>query len=408
MALYRFVGRDVLGRRRSGILEAESEDIARTILLNRGIVTIERLKEHKPLFEGFSFRILGRVPKKDVLLFTRQLQAMVGAGIPLVEALKIIADQTPNPNFKGIIKDMASFIEEGGRFSTALSRYRWLFGELYVSTIRAAEEVGNLEESLKRLADYMEKIEKLKGKIKSALSYPLFVVGIAFAIIVGILVFIIPTFEKIYDNFGRELPFLTLLVIEISRWLKSHFVYILLPSVALSVALFEALKIKKTRYLIDSFLLKLPVLGKLILKGSIASFSRTFSSMLSGGINILDAIKIAAETAGNEIIREALLKAREQVERGVSFSTALSRMKVFPPMVITMAAIGEEAGNLDEMMAKVADFYEEEVDRTVESLSSLIEPLLIVFIGFIIGFIIIALYLPVFKMGELVSSFPKT
>ncbi len=404
MAIYKYVGRDVLNRRRHGVVEAESLELAREILFNRGIVSVEKLKEHKPFFsKEISFSLFSRVSLKDVAIFTRQLYAMVHAGIPLVQALRIIKEQVKNKTLRQIIEDMAAFIEEGGRFSTALSRYKDTFGELYISMIRAAEEAGTLEETLKRLADYLEKIEKLRGKVKSAMFYPVFVLIIATLIVAGILIFVIPTFQKLYQSLGGQLPLLTQLIIKASQILRDYIGWVFLFLVLLVIGIVQGRKFKKFKYITDYFLLKLPVFGELILKSSMANFTRTLSSMVSSGINILTALQISAETANNEVIKEAILKVKSDVENGVSLSTALAKQRIFPPMVVNMAAIGEEAGNLDEMLGKVADFYEEEVDRTVEGLTSLIEPLMIVFIGGIIGFIIVALYLPIFKIGELIK-----
>ncbi len=404
MAIYTYVGRDVLDRRRKGKIEADNEELARELLFSRGIVRIEKLKEDKSFFKTeLDFSFLNRVTLKDILVFTRQLHAMVHAGIPIVAALKVMKEQISNKRLKQITEDLASHIEEGGRFSTALSKYKNVFGDLYISMIKAAEETGTLEETLRRLSDYLEKIEKLRGKIKSALFYPVFVLVITTIIVGGILVFVVPTFKSLYEDLGGELPALTQLVIETSNFLRDSIGWIVLGFVVTIALLAQLRKIKKVRYVTDSFLLRLPIFGELILKSNIASFSRTLSSMIASGINILDALSIAGETANNEVLRKAIDRVREQVEKGVSISVALSRYKVFPPMLINMVAIGEEAGTLDEMLTKVADFYEEEVDRTVDALTSLIEPMMMVIIGGIIGFIIIAMYLPIFKMGELLK-----
>ena len=404
MPVYKYVGRDVFNRLRKGSVEADNPELAKNLILARGIVAIEKLKEDTGfLKKELSFSFLDRVSLKDVALFTRQLYAMVHAGIPIVNALKILKEQVPNKRLKAIAEDMATFIEEGGRFSTALAKYRNVFGDLYISMIRAAEEAGTLEETLKRLAEHLEKIEKLRGKVKSAMFYPVFVTIVATVIIVGILVFVIPTFQKLYESLGGKLPALTQLVINISNWLRDYIGWFVLGLVVLAVVLVQLRKIRKARYVMDAILLKTPVFGDLILKSSIANFSRTLASMLASGLNVLDALEIAGDTANNEVIKEAILEVRKQVERGVSIGTALARYRIFPPMLVNMVSIGEEAGTVDHMLEKVAEFYEEEVDRTVDALTSLIEPLMIVFIGGAIGFIIVAMYLPIFKIGELIK-----
>lgn len=404
MPVYKFIGRDALGRRRKGEVEADTVELARELLLNRGVVLVEKISEEKSvLSKELELPALNRVGLKDILIFTRQLYAMIHAGIPLVNALRIIKEQIPNKKLKEAIEDIASFVEEGGRFSTALSRHREIFGDLYISMIRAAEEAGTLEETLKRLAEHLEKIEKLRGRVKSALFYPVFVVIIATVIVTGILIFVIPTFEELYRSLGGELPFLTKLVIKVSNWLRDYIGWVVFTVILLLIALFQLKKNKKFKYYFDYALLKMPVFGDLILKSSIANFSRTLSSMLASGINILEALEISAETSNNEVIRRAILDVKAQVERGVSLAQALSKHPIFPPMLINMVAIGEEAGTLDEMLSKVADFYEEEVDRMVDGLTSLIEPFMIVFIGGVIGVIIVAMYLPIFKIGELIK-----
>ena len=404
MAMYTYIGRDVLDRRRRGKIEADNEEVARELLFSRGIIHIEKLKEDKSFFKTeLNFSFFNRISLKDILVFTRQLHAMIHAGISIVTALKVIREQIPNKRLQQITEDLASHIEEGGKFSTALSKCKNVFGGLYISMVRAAEESGTLEETLKRLSDYLEKIEKLRGKIKSALFYPVFVLVITTIIVGGILVFVVPTFKTLYGDLGGELPALTQLVINTSNFLKDYIGWIVLGLVATVILPVQLRKIKHVRYVMDSLLLRLPIFGELILKSNIASFSRTLSSMIASGLNILDALSIAGETANNEVLRKAIGGVRNQVEKGISISVALSRYKVFPPMLINMVAIGEEAGTVDEMLTKVADFYEEEVDRTVDALTSLIEPVMMVFIGGIIGFIILAMYLPIFKMGELLK-----
>jgi len=404
MPVYKYVGRDPLGRKKKGEIEADSPELARELLLNKGVVFIEKLNEEKSVLKKeISFSFLSRIGLKDVLIFTRQLYAMVHAGIPLVQGLRIIKDQIPNKKLRAIVEEIASFVEEGGRFSTALSRHRDVFGDLYISMIRAAEEAGTLEETLRRLAEHLEKVEKLRGKVKSALFYPIFVLIIATVIVTGILVFVIPTFEELYRGLGGQLPVLTQMIIKASNFLRDYIGWIVLFFVVLVIALIQGRKIEKVKYLTDYAMLKLPIFGTLILKSSIANFSRTLASMLSSGINILEALEISAQTSNNEVIKETIKKVKSQVERGISLSQALAQHPIFPPMLVNMVAIGEEAGNLDEMLEKVADFYEEEVDRTVDGLTSLIEPMMIVFIGGIIGIIIVAMYLPIFKIGELIK-----
>ncbi len=405
MPIYTYKGRNVLGKLKTGKIEADNPEIARNLLLSRGIVRIEALEEYKPLLNiSFNFDTSSweKVKLKDLVIFTRQLYSMVNAGIPLVTALRILAQQIQNKKLKQIAEDLGKQVEEGSRFSTALAKYRNVFGNLYINMIRAAEEAGNLEETLRRLAEHLEKVEKLRSKVKSAMFYPTFVLIIATLITAGILIFIVPTFAKLYSDMGGQLPKLTRMVMAASDFLKHYFGWIFIFFVVFFIVFKQLLKINKFRYYFDKFLLTLPLFGPLIQKSAVANFSRTLASMISSGINILQALDIASQTSGNMIIEEEIRKIRSQVERGISLGVSLARSPIFPPMLVNMVKVGEEAGNLDHMLQKVAEFYEEEVNVMVDGLTSLIEPLMMVFIGGVIGVIIVALYLPIFNLGSLV------
>ncbi|WP_456459948.1 type II secretion system F family protein [Desulfurobacterium sp.] len=405
MPVYSYKGKTIFRKVKRGKVTADNIDMAKNLIRNKGIVYIESVKEEKSsgLNMEINLSFMDRVKLKDIVLFTRQLYSMINAGIPLVSALRALEQQVSNRKLKEIIKDVAKEVEEGGKFSAALAKHKDVFGDLYISMIKAAEEAGTLDTTLKRLAEYLEKIEHLRSKVKSAMFYPTFVLIIATIIVSGILIFVIPTFANIYKDLGGQLPTLTQIVINISNFLRDYIGWMIGALVVFIIAFKQLLKIDKVRYYFDMFMLKIPIFGDLILKSSIANFARTLSSMVSSGINILKALDIAAETSNNKIIQEEIKKVKDQVERGISLAVALSRSKIFPPMLINMVAIGEDAGNLDEMLGKVADFYEEEVDTMVDGLTSLIEPLMMVFIGGIIGFIIIAMYLPIFKMGSLLK-----
>jgi type IV pilus assembly protein PilC len=406
MPVYSYVGRDVLGRKRKGKVEADDLQLAENIVRSKGIVYIESLKEDKPfLSTEIKLPSFGRkkISGQDILIFTRQLYAMIQAGISIVSALKVIKEQMTNSDLRSIVDEVTSYIEEGGRFSTALAKHKDVFGDLYISMIRAAEESGTLDKTLGRIADYIEKIERLKGKIKSAMFYPVFTLIIAVVIVVGILVFVIPTFKNLYASLGGQLPVLTQMIIKASDFLRNYVGWGVVGVVALIFIFKRLKKIPRVKFLLDHLVLKLPLFGNLVLKSSVANFSTTLSSMIASGINILDALEIAMDTSTNEVVRKAIKRVKDQVERGISLSIALARSNIFPPMLVNMVAIGEEAGTLDEMLAKVAEFYEEEVDRTVDGLTSLIEPMMMLFIGGLIGFIIVAMYLPIFKMGELMK-----
>ncbi|WP_457568244.1 type II secretion system F family protein [Desulfurobacterium sp.] len=405
MPVYSYKGKTILGKVVRGKVTADNVDIARNLIREKGVIYIESLKEEgsSGLNMEINLSFMERVKLKDIVLFTRQLYSMINAGIPLVSALRALEQQVSNKKLREIIKDVAKQVEEGGRFSAALAKYKDVFGDLYISMIKAAEEAGTLDSTLKRLAEYLEKIEHLRSKVKSAMFYPTFVLIMALIIVSGILIFVIPTFATIYADMGGTLPALTQFVIKASDFLRDYVGWIIGAIFIFVVVFKQLLKVDKVKYYVDMFLLKLPIFGDLILKSSIANFARTLSSMVSSGINILKALDIAAETSNNKIVQEEIKKVKNQVERGVSLAVALSRSKIFPPMLVNMVAIGEDAGNLDEMLAKVAQFYEEEVDTMVDGLTSLIEPLMMVFIGGIIGFIIIAMYLPIFNIANLIK-----
>ncbi len=405
MAVYSYKGKTILGKVKRGEVTADNIEVAKNLIRTKGVVVIDSLKEQKAggLNMEINLSFLDKVKLKDVVLFTRQLYSMVNAGIPLVGALRALEQQVSNKRLRNVIKDLSKQVEEGERFSTALAKYKDIFGDLYVSMIKAAEEAGTLDSTLKRLAEYLEKAERLRSKVKSAMFYPTFVLIIAGVIVSGILIFVIPTFQQIYEGMGGHLPTLTQMVVNLSEFLRDYIGWMIGGIIAFVLIFKQLLKIAKFKYYVDMAVLKIPVFGDLILKSSIANFARTLSSMISSGINILKAMEIAAETSNNKIIQNEILKVKNQVERGVSLAVALSRSKMFPPMLINMVAIGEDSGNLDEMLGKVAEFYEEEVDTMVDGLTSLIEPMMMVLIGGTIGFIIIAMYLPIFKMGDLVK-----
>ena len=405
MPVYAYVGRDALGRRRAGKVEATTAEAARGLLFARGIVTVEKIKEKKPLFEGgLNISFLTRVKLRDLLVFTRQLRSMVSAGVPLVSGVRIVADLMPSKGFARIILDVASAVEHGDSFSRALNRHRRVFGDLYISMVRAGEEGGMLDQVLAKLSEHLEKTAKLKGKIKSAMSYPAFVLVLAIVIVIALFVYVVPSFQKFYEEAGVELPGPTQFVIDIGNWMKAHIGLFLAGLAGFVFALSQIRRIPPVKAVLDRVFLKIPLFGELILKASMANFAGTLSAIIASGVGITLALDVAGQTATNSVVRSAISKVREQVERGVSIATAMAKDPIFPGMVVSMVSIGEEAGNLDEMLSKVAEFYEEEVDRTVDALTSMLEPLMVAFIGLTVGGIVGVLYLPVFKMGETVGG----
>jgi type IV pilus assembly protein PilC len=402
MGIYIYKGIDVSGRPIDGSIEADSKEQAQKILLGRNIKISEIKYDWKKLELSFGERIT----EEDMVIITRQLATMVDAGLPIVKALDIIGTQASKKKIRKVFLDVKSQIEQGASFSKALQKYRDIFGDLYINLIAAGEAGGLLDTILDRIAVYMEKAISLKRKVKSAMMYPTIVLIIATSVVWGMLVFIIPKFKEMYEGMGGSLPALTQFAITLSDFMSSWygggviFGFIVVSSITIRI-LYK--KTEKGRFLIDRFLLKIPKIGDLIRKASVAKFSRTFGTLLSSGVAILDAMDIVARTSGNKVIEKALLKSKSDIEGGKTVVDPLEKAGVFPPMVTQMIAVGEETGALDQMLNKIADFYDDEVDRAVEGLTKMIEPFLMIFVGGAVGFVIIAMYLPIFKMGEMFS-----
>lgn len=390
-------GRTVTGIPQRGEIEGASEVAVRTALRRRGIIPTRIAPKAKEITLPF----LGkkRVKRKDLAVFTRQLAAMIDAGLPLVQGLDILSKQTENKAFREIIARVKEDVEGGSTFADALKRHPKVFDPLYINLVVAGEESGNLDVMLNRLANHIEKVESLKRKVRSALIYPTLIVVVAIVVTTVLLVFVIPTFEKLFSGVGMALPLPTQIVINISRFTKANIPYVILALVLIAVLLNRYYKTDKGRFHIDSVLLRLPIFGVLIRKIAIARFARTLATLITSGVPILDALDIVAATAGNRVVERAIREGRLQIREGETISQPLERSGVFPLMVTHMIAVGETTGALDAMLTKVADFYEEEVDMAVANLSSMIEPTLIIFLGVLIGGLVISMYLPIFKLA---------
>jgi type IV pilus assembly protein PilC len=328
---------------------------------------------------------------------------MITSGLPLVQSLEILSNQIEDKNLRGIVREIKAKIEGGSRFADALKDYPKCFDELYVNLVVAGEEGGMLDTVLNRLAIYMEKIEKLKKKIKSAMIYPISIIVVAIGVVMVLLIFVIPVFEGMFKDMGAELPLPTQIVINISKFVKSYIIYMV---VALGIGVFLFRRYYRTeggRRTIDRLVLKVPVFGVLALKASVARVTRTLSTLLSSGVAILESLVIVARVAKNKIVEDALIVARTKISEGKSMSEPLQDSGIFPPMVVQMVQVGESTGALDNMLNKIADFYEEDVDNLVTNLTSLMEPLIMMFLGVILGGLIIAMYLPIFKLGQAVG-----
>jgi len=408
MAVFSYRARTLQGAIIEGTIEAIEEKAA-----------VERLKEQKYIVidikevEGrFSFaKFLERInpfkPKvgtKDLVVFSRQLSTLVSAGVPIVQGLSILVEQMSNPAFKAVLTKIREDIESGVSITDALRRHPNVFSELYVSMVHAGEVGGILDTILERLSTYLESSEKLRGKVKGALAYPAVVIMIALGVSIFLLTVVIPVFVKMFESFGSQLPLPTQILINISDLVRKYFYLVILIPIASVVAFKRWYATEQGRRYVDSLSLKLPIFGVLLQKTSIARFSQTLSTLVKSGVPILQALDTVAKTSGNRIVEEAVLKARESIREGERISEPLKKSGVFPPMVTQMIAIGEETGNLDAMLSKIAEFYAAEVDAAVSALTSMIEPLLILFLGIVVGGIVVAMYLPMFSVGSLISG----
>jgi len=392
---YVWKGKTAAGQTVSGEMVANSR--AEVIVNLRKKKVILTSAKEKPKAIGFGFSRKG-VSTKDLAVFTRQFSTMINSGLPLVQCLDILAKQAEKDNFRKVITQIMRDVEAGSTLADALGRHPGVFSELYVNMVEAGEAGGVLDVILGRLATYLEKMNALKRKIKAAMTYP----GVIFAVTIAassfMLIFIIPTFAKLYADFGGELPGLTRFVMSLSTILRTRWYLIFGALLGAFLAFRRYYNTKEGRAAIDRLLLRIPVIGPVLLKASIARFTRTLGTLVSSGVPILEGLEITANAAGNVVVKKAVMKTRASISTGQTIAAPLRESEVFPPMVVQMISVGEETGALDEMLAKVADFYDEEVDTAVESLASVIEPLMIVVMGGIVGVMLVSMYLPIFKL----------
>ncbi|MGD9228527.1 MAG: type II secretion system F family protein, partial [Desulfobacterales bacterium] len=355
-------------------------------------------KKPKDLFENVSW-LQPKVKEKDVILFARQFSTMIDAGLPIIQCLEILHTQQANKTFKRMIKEIKEQVEGGATLAEALKKFPKHFDDLFVNMIAAGEAGGILDAILRRLAAYMEKAAKLKSQVKGAMTYPIVTLIIAVVVLGIILVFVIPVFEEMFADFGGELPLPTKLVVMASEMVKSKIVYIIIGIVILGFTMRKFYATEKGQDLADDLVLKIPVIGELLRKVAVAKFTRTMGTMLASGVAILEALDIVAKTSGNRTVERAIYDVRSGIAEGRTMADPLQESGVFPAMVCQMISVGESTGALDAMLEKIADFYDEEVDQAVENLTSLIEPFMLVFLGATIGGLVVAMYLPIFKMA---------
>lgn len=393
---YSWEGLDSKNKTISGEIQAQGEAHVTLLLKKQGVQVLKIKKLRKNL--------KAKITPKDIALFARQLATMMRSGVPLVQGLDIVSNGSVNPGMQFLVFRIKAHIEEGNTLTDALALHPKYFDSLFISLVKAGEQAGILEEILERVALYKEKTLALKGKIKAALFYPTAVIVLAFLITAGIMLFVVPSFKELFDSFGAALPLPTQIVINISNAFTSYWWLIF---GAIGASIYGFLFIKRTSPAFERRLelisLKVPLFGELLNKAAVARWSRTLATMFAAGVTLVDALDSVADASGNALYREATIDVRNMVSSGTSLINALQQTHVFPPMMLQMTAIGEESGSLDSMLSKVADFYEREVDDTVAGLSSLMEPIIMAVLGTLIGGLVVAMYLPIFKMGSVIS-----
>jgi type IV pilus assembly protein PilC len=406
MGLFEFQAKTDDGRVVKGELEAANEAEAR-IRMRAQRLTPLRIDAKKVAGKGFDITKMmpagDSVSLKDLQVFTRQFAVLVGAGVPIVQSLEAMSRGARSPGMTKILTGVCQDVERGRRLAESLAARPAVFDRLYVNLVRAGEEGGVLETVLNRLAEYIETSVKLRGKVKGALFYPLAIVAVAIIVIGFIMVFVVPKMSAMFTQSGQELPALTLLVINVSNFFQSYWYIIIAIMIAIPLSIKMYYETDDGRKILDAVFIEIPVFGDLIKKNAIARFSRTLSTLLSSGVRIIDALEISSATAGNWMIEKALIETKEAVSRGKTLAEPLAKIPYFPNMVTQMISIGEQTGNIDQMLGKVADFYEDEVVNATDAMTSLLEPILMVVLGGVIAVIVIAMYLPIFNMANTIQ-----
>jgi type IV pilus assembly protein PilC len=406
VATFSYVGRTRQGAVKKGEVSAKTRDEA-VAQLRRQNVVVTSIQEKAAKEGGLaSLSFGGGVTDKDIVVFTRQFATMINAGLPLIQCLEILSTQSENKNFGKTIGEVKVEVESGSTFADALRKQPKSFDELYVNMVHAGEVGGLLDTILVRLAAHIEKAMKLKSKIKSAMIYPAAIMGVAVIVITVLMVWVIPIFAKMFAEMSGGkvgLPGPTQLVVDTSNFMQAYIVYMVLAAVAMGYGIKRYYATPKGRLAMDRLFLKLPIMGDLIRKAAVAKFTRTLGTLITSGVPILEGLTITAKTAGNKVVEQVIMGARQSISEGKTVADPLSKSDVFPKMVTHMISVGESTGALDSMLGKIADFYDDEVDAAVAALTSLLEPMMMVFLGTVIGFIVIAMYLPIFKMASAVG-----
>ncbi len=403
MPVYLWKARTRQGTIKKGEVEAANDAAVMAQLRAQMLLPVSVKAKAKDITEYLPFLKPG-IKTKELVIFTRQFATMIDAGLPLVQCLEILGDQQDNRTFKEIIREVKSDVEQGSTFADALRKHQKPFDPLYVNLVQAGEIGGILDTIMNRLAVYLEKADALARKVKGAMVYPTTVLVVAVLVVVLMLVKIIPTFEKMFADFGGQLPGPTQVVINISHWLQNWLGFFIVGIVVALAAYFQARKrVPKFRRATDMIALKLPIFGSLLRKVAVARFSRTLGTMIASGVPILDGLDIVAKTAGNMVIEEALYDVKTAISEGKTIAEPLAESQVFPGMVVQMIAVGEETGAMESMLSKIADFYDDEVDAAVEALTAMLEPAMMVVLGGTVGGLLVAMYLPIFKIAETIG-----
>ncbi len=405
MPKFNWEARNKSGQIQKGVMEADSVTLAETQLRRFGFTGISIKQESK----GTAIKIPGfggakKVDTKDLVVFTRQFATMIDSGLPLVQCLEILSSQQENKTFKDALCKVKESVESGSTFADALAKHPKIFDQLFVNLVAAGEIGGILDTILNRLAAYIEKAMKLKKQVKGAMVYPLTILSIAVIVVGVILIFVIPTFAKMFAEFGGELPAPTRMVISLSKFIQKYILVMIAAFFGLKYLIQKYYNTPAGRKQIDQLALKAPIAGPLIRKVSVAKFTRTLGTMVSSGVPIMDGLEIVAKTAGNKIVEEAIYSVRQAISEGKTMAEPLAACGVFPPMVVQMIAVGEATGAMDTMLNKIADFYDDEVDDAVSALTAMMEPLLMVILGTTVGGLVVAMYLPIFKMAGAVGG----
>ncbi len=406
MATFAYTGRNRQGAVKKGEIAAKTRDEAMEQLRKQNIIVMSLDERADKEGGGWAFEFGGGVTDKDLVVFTRQFATMINAGLPLIQALEILATQSENKQLRKAVGEVRIQVEGGATFADALRKHPKVFDELYVNMVHAGEVGGLLDTILGRLSKHIEKAMKLKAQIKSAMVYPAAILGVAVIVITVLMIWVIPIFAKMFAEMSGGkvgLPGPTQVVIDVSNFMQSYFIHLTIGAILAGWGIKKYYATPKGRLAMDRMFLKLPIVGELIRKTAVAKFTRTLGTLITSGVPILDGLSITAKTAGNKVIEEAIMGARMSISGGKTIAEPLSKGEVFPKMVTHMISVGESTGALDAMLGKIADFYEDEVDQAVTALTSLLEPMMMVFLGTVIGFIVIAMYLPIFQMASAIG-----